>query len=173
MARTLGVTFAILDGQQGKQGSRQQLRRCNQLFFVKRASARPHDHSFGAFSIKIRPANAGSGHQRIAIHEWRRIDMRSTVRQANDEGVRAVIHAASLHKPHVATHNYQDFIDTNVTGTLILLEEAAAAGTFAQYDQTLTSTPLSFDLDQVDRAPSGAGHCIQSGFAADVPRPRT
>jgi UDP-glucose 4-epimerase len=91
--------------------------------------------------------------------------MRSTVRQANHEGVRAVIHAASLHKPHVATHNYQDFIDTNVTGTLILLEEAAAAGTFAQYDQTLTSTPLSFGLDQADRAPSRAGHCIQSRFA--------
>jgi UDP-glucose 4-epimerase len=44
------------------------------------------------------------------------------------KGVRAVIHAASLHKPHVATHAHQDFIDTNVTGTLILLEEAAAAG---------------------------------------------
>jgi hypothetical protein len=89
------------------------------------------------------------------------------------KGVRAVIHAASLHKPHVATHTYQEFIDTNVTGTLILPEEAAAAGTFAQYDQTLTRTPLSLDLDQVDRAPSRAGHCIQSGFAADAPRPRT
>ena len=44
------------------------------------------------------------------------------------KGVRAVMHAASLHKPHVATHTGQDFIDTNVTGTLILLEEAAAAG---------------------------------------------
>jgi nucleoside-diphosphate-sugar epimerase len=44
------------------------------------------------------------------------------------KGVRVVIHAASLHKPHVATHTYQDFIDTNVSGTLILLEEAAAAG---------------------------------------------
>jgi hypothetical protein len=28
-----------------------------------------------------------------------------------------------------------------------------------------TSTPLSFDLDQADRAPSRAGHCIQSRFA--------
>ena len=39
-----------------------------------------------------------------------------------------VFHAATLHKPHVATHSRQDFIDTNVTGTLNLLEEAAAAG---------------------------------------------
>ena len=43
-------------------------------------------------------------------------------------GVEVVLHAATLHKPHVATHSRQDFVDTNVTGTLNLLEEAAAAG---------------------------------------------
>jgi UDP-glucose 4-epimerase len=43
-------------------------------------------------------------------------------------GVRVVLHTATLHKPHVATHCYQDFIDTNVAGTLALLEEAVAAG---------------------------------------------
>src|ERR1700734_511374 len=43
-------------------------------------------------------------------------------------GVQVVFHAATLHKPHVATHSRQDFVDTNVTGTLNLLEEAAAAG---------------------------------------------
>jgi UDP-glucose 4-epimerase len=43
-------------------------------------------------------------------------------------GVDAVIHAATLHKPHIATHSKQAFVDTNVTGTLNLLEEATAAG---------------------------------------------
>jgi nucleoside-diphosphate-sugar epimerase len=43
-------------------------------------------------------------------------------------GVRAVFHMATLHKPHLATHSRQDFVDTNVTGTLNLLEEAAAEG---------------------------------------------
>jgi nucleoside-diphosphate-sugar epimerase len=43
-------------------------------------------------------------------------------------GVQSVFHPATLHKPHVATHSRQDFIDTNVTGTLNLLEEAAATG---------------------------------------------
>ena len=43
-------------------------------------------------------------------------------------GVEVVLHAATLHKPHVATHDRQDFVDTNVTGTLNLLEEAVAAG---------------------------------------------
>jgi UDP-glucose 4-epimerase len=40
----------------------------------------------------------------------------------------AVLHAATLHKPHVASHTRQDFVDTNITGTLNLLEEAVAAG---------------------------------------------
>ncbi len=43
-------------------------------------------------------------------------------------GVHTVYHAATLHKPHVATHSRQAFIDVNITGTLNLLEEAAAAG---------------------------------------------
>jgi UDP-glucose 4-epimerase len=42
-------------------------------------------------------------------------------------GADAVIHAATLHKPHVATHSRQAFVDTNVSGTLNLLEEASAA----------------------------------------------
>jgi UDP-glucose 4-epimerase len=42
-------------------------------------------------------------------------------------GVQAVFHAATLHKPHVATHRRQEFVDTNITGTLNLLEEAVAA----------------------------------------------
>src|SRR6516162_7358070 len=43
-------------------------------------------------------------------------------------GVRTVFHTATLHKPHVATHSRQDFVDTNVTGTLELLERAVAVG---------------------------------------------
>ena len=42
--------------------------------------------------------------------------------------VQTVFHAATLHKPHVATHTRQEFIDVNVTGTLNLLEEAVTAG---------------------------------------------
>jgi UDP-glucose 4-epimerase len=44
------------------------------------------------------------------------------------EGCGVVLHAATLHKPHVATHAKQAFVDTNVTGTLVLLEEAVRAG---------------------------------------------
>ena len=48
--------------------------------------------------------------------------------RAQMDGVTAVIHTATLHKPHVATHSKQAFVDTNVTGTLNLLEAAVAAG---------------------------------------------
>jgi UDP-glucose 4-epimerase len=43
-------------------------------------------------------------------------------------GVDAVLHAATLHKPHVGSHGRADFVETNVTGTLNLLEESVAAG---------------------------------------------
>ena len=43
-------------------------------------------------------------------------------------GVGTVLHAATLHKPHIGSHRRQDFVDTNVSGTLALLEEALAAG---------------------------------------------
>jgi UDP-glucose 4-epimerase len=52
---------------------------------------------------------------------------RNCIRQCM-RGVETVLHAATLHKPHVVTHSRQDFIDTNITGTLNLLEEAASAG---------------------------------------------
>lgn len=53
------------------------------------------------------------------------VDDRSIV-AACMPGVDVVYHAATLHKPHVATHSKQDFIDTNVSGTLALLEAAEA-----------------------------------------------
>lgn len=43
------------------------------------------------------------------------------------EGVDAVVHAATLHKPHVGSHDRAAFVDVNVAGTLALLEEAVAA----------------------------------------------
>jgi UDP-glucose 4-epimerase len=55
-------------------------------------------------------------------------------------GVEAVLHTATLHKPHVASHNHQDFIDTNITGTLNLLEEAVRNGVKSFVFTSTTST---------------------------------
>lgn len=56
------------------------------------------------------------------------------------DGVDAVLHTATLHKPHVGSNARQDFVDTNITGTLNLLEEALAArvGSFVFTSSTTT-----------------------------------
>ena len=43
-------------------------------------------------------------------------------------GADVVFHTATLHKPHIVTHTRQQFVDTNVSGTLTLLEEALRVG---------------------------------------------
>jgi UDP-glucose 4-epimerase len=55
-------------------------------------------------------------------------------------GVDAIIHSATLHKPHVGSHGRREFVDTNVTGTLNLLEEAVAAGVERFVFTSTTST---------------------------------
>lgn len=55
-------------------------------------------------------------------------------------GVEAVIHAATLHKPHVGSHGRGEFVDTNISGTLNLLEEAVAAGVGRFVFTSTTST---------------------------------
>jgi UDP-glucose 4-epimerase len=64
---------------------------------------------------------------------------RGTVKRAV-AGADAIIHAATLHKPHVGSHQRQEFVDTNVTGTLNLLEEAVAANVGRFVFTSTTST---------------------------------
>ncbi len=64
--------------------------------------------------------------RRFTTHVGSIVD-RAFVQRCMDR-VQVVFHAATLHKPHVSTHGRQEFIDTNITGTLNLLEEAVAAG---------------------------------------------
>ncbi|MET0505396.1 MAG: NAD(P)-dependent oxidoreductase [Luteibacter sp.] len=56
-------------------------------------------------------------------------------------GADAVIHSATLHKPHIATHTQRQFVDTNIAGTLTLLEAAVAHGVGAF---VFTSTTSAF-----------------------------
>jgi len=90
-----------------------------------------HATSQGARGIDIAPSaftdHTGSITDRAFVHD-------------SMKGVRTVIHAATLHKPHVATHSLQAFVDTNITGTLVLLEEAVAAGVESFVFTSTTST---------------------------------
>lgn len=69
------------------------------------------------------------------------------------QGVDAIIHTATLHKPHVATHSRQAFVDTNVTGTLNLLEEALSAG-IRRFVFTSTTSAFGAALVPAEGAPA-------------------
>jgi UDP-glucose 4-epimerase len=69
------------------------------------------------------------------------------------EGVDAIVHAATLHKPHVGTHTRRQFVDTNMTGTLNLLEEAVAAGV-GRFVFTSTTSAFGRALTPPDGAPA-------------------
>jgi UDP-glucose 4-epimerase len=68
-------------------------------------------------------------------------------------GVTAVLHAATLHKPHVASHSRQAFVDTNVTGTLNLLE-AAARNRVSAFIYTSTTSSFGDALTPPRGAPA-------------------
>src|SRR3954452_17977171 len=89
---------------------------------------------------------------------------RAVVRRAV-EGVDAIVHAATLHKPHVGSHSRQEFVDTNVTGTLALLEEALAAGVSRV---VFTSTTSAFG--RALTPPPGAPAAWVTEDVAPVPR---
>jgi len=65
------------------------------------------------------------------------------------EGADAVVHAATLHKPHIGTHSRQEFVDVNISGTLNLLEAGADArisafvfsSTTSMFGRALTPPP--------------------------------
>jgi UDP-glucose 4-epimerase len=80
------------------------------------------------------------------------VDDRAGVRRCLD-GADAVVHAATLHKPHVGSHSRQAFVDTNVTGTLTLLEEAVAAGV-GRFVFTSTTSAFGRALTPPEGAPA-------------------
>lgn len=80
------------------------------------------------------------------------ITNRSYVSQCMKD-IEAVFHTATLHKPHVATHSRQDFVDTNITGTLNLLEEAVLAGV-GSFIFTSTTSVFGDALVPHDKAPA-------------------
>jgi UDP-glucose 4-epimerase len=77
---------------------------------------------------------------------------RACVKRCMD-GVDTVLHAATLHKPHVATHAREAFVETNVLGALILLEEAARARVRA-FVMTSTTSAFGDALKPPPRAPA-------------------
>lgn len=69
--------------------------------------------------------------------------------------VEAVVHAAALHKPHIATHARAAFLAVNVEGTLNLLEEAAAPG--STVDRFVLTSTTSLMISRELRAGRDGG----------------
>lgn len=72
-------------------------------------------------------------------------------RALKDHGVEAIIHAGGLHKPDIARFPAQAFVDVNVTGTLNLLELAAALG----HDRFVMTSTTSLMVSQAVRDEEG------------------
>lgn len=114
----------------------------------------------------------GNGHEAIGLDvlasdhtdEVGSIVDRAFVRQCMP-GVEAVLHAATLHKPHVATHTRSAFVEANVTGTLNLLEEAVAARVRAFVYTSTTST-----FGRALTPPAGASAVWVTEEVAPLPR---
>jgi UDP-glucose 4-epimerase len=68
-------------------------------------------------------------------------------------GADAVVHTATLHKPHVDSHQRAEFVATNITGTLNLLEEAVAAGV-GRFIFTSTTSAFGRALTPDEQAPA-------------------
>ena len=64
-----------------------------------------------------------------------------------DRGINAVVHAAALHKPDIARHPAQDFVDVNVMGTLNLLELSATT----RADRFVLTSTTSLMISQAIR----------------------
>ncbi|MDQ6775749.1 MAG: NAD(P)-dependent oxidoreductase [Actinomycetota bacterium] len=67
--------------------------------------------------------------------------------------VDAIVHAATLHKPHVGSHGRSQFVDTNITGTVNLLEEAVRAGV-GRFLFTSTTSAFGRALTPADGEPA-------------------
>ena len=82
-------------------------------------------------------------------------------------GIEAIIHGGALHKPDIARYPKQAFIDTNVTGTLNLLEAAARAG----HDRFLFTSTTSLMVSQrVRDGSSEAAFWMDEAFHDGPPR---
>lgn len=79
-----------------------------------------------------------------------RLLVRAAIR---DHGIDAVVHSAALHKPDIVTQQRADFLAVNTTGTLNLLEEAAAAGV----DRFVFTSTTSLMISRTIRAGRAGG----------------
>ncbi len=73
-------------------------------------------------------------------------------RALGEHGAEAIIHGGALHKPDIVRYSRAAFIDTNITGTLNLIEAAVAAG----HDRFILTSTTSLMVRSDVHAGAGA-----------------
>lgn len=92
---------------------------------------------------------------------------RELIHDVVGDGIEAIIHGGALHKPDIVRYPKQAFIDTNVTGTLNLLEAAARVG----HDRFVFTSTTSLMVSDRVRAGSGeAAFWMDESFYEGPPR---
>jgi UDP-glucose 4-epimerase len=84
-----------------------------------------------------------------------------------ERGIEAVIHSGALHKPDIVRYPARAFVDVNVTGTLNLLEAAAAAGNDRFVFTSTTSLMVS---EALRRGAFGRAAWMDEGYGPLEPR---
>lgn len=87
-----------------------------------------------------------------------------------DHGIEAVIHAGALHKPDIVRYPAQAFVDTNITGTLNLLEAAVAAGHDRFVFTSTTSLMIRADVRAGREGGASKAYWLDEDFAPLRPR---
>ncbi len=95
-------------------------------------------------------------------------DRAALTRVIGDHGIEAIIHSGALHKPDIARYPRQAFVDTNISGTLTLIEAAVAAG----HDRFIFTSTTSLMVRADVRAGAGEAGAwwMDEGFGPLEPR---
>ncbi|KAL2266658.1 hypothetical protein VTJ83DRAFT_6010 [Remersonia thermophila] len=79
-----------------------------------------------------------------------------------------VVHAATLHKPHVGTHGWAEFCEVNVKGTAVLLEAVRETRTGLSLSLSLSSSSLSSSSSSSSLSSAAAAAASASASASSA-----
>ena len=94
---------------------------------------------------------------------------RAFVREAM-AGVDVVLHPATLHKPHVATHSRQEFIDTNLTGSFRLVKRGINSMIKQRFGRVIFISSVVGLLGSAGQVNYAASKSALVGFARSLTR---
>ncbi|WP_292521737.1 NAD(P)-dependent oxidoreductase, partial [Mesorhizobium sp.] len=91
------------------------------------------------------------------------------MRTVGENRIEAIVHSGALHKPDIERHRNEDFIETNVRGTLNLLDAAVLSGV----QRFIFTSTTSLMISKVIRAGLTGGARKAAWLTEDMsPEPR-